>query len=117
MALSKSYTILAQLSPVVNILTDLYSVPIGAQTIISTIFICNRNSYNIFFDLAFAPDGEADQDYHYLYSNQKLGPYLTFAFTTGPTMNGNDPTGDTIRVKATSSRVAFNVFGVELSQI
>jgi hypothetical protein len=115
LAIRKSYSILAQLAPTANILTDLYEAGAGIQTVISTIFICNQNSTTVYFDLSFAPDSAVDDPSQYVYKNQKLGPYLTFAFTTGVTLVGNDPSGDLIRAKSSNSLVSFSVFGVELT--
>ena len=117
MAISKSYSPLAQLSPVAGVLTDFYEVPIGSQTIESSIFICNRNSFPILFSLALALESAVDSDAQYLYSLQKLGPNLTFVFTTGCTLTGNDPNPDLIRIFTNYNKVSFNMFGVEIATL
>lgn len=106
-----SLKILGQVVPSSNVLVDLYTVPPGIQTSISSITICNQDITDITFSITVAPGGAADDPKHYIYKNLPLYLADTFIATVGLSLTSTD----VVRVSTTSASVSFNIFGVEVS--
>ena len=91
-------------------LTDVYTVPGGTQTTISTVFVCNRGSATT-FRLAVAIAGAGGANAQYLYYDQAIGANTTFPITCGITLAATD----VLRAYAGSANVSVNIFGEEES--
>lgn len=98
-------------SPVANTLTALYTVPAATSATVSSVVACNTTVGPVTFRISVAPAGAADAISQYLYYDQPLAAKDTFVATIGLTL----ATTDVIRVEASSTGVAFNVFGVEVT--
>lgn len=103
--------VLGQIVPTANVLTDLYTVPLGVQTSISSITICNQDAIDVTFSVSIVPGGVADNPKQYIYYNTLIYNSDSFIFTGGVSL----ASGDVVRVSTTSSLVSFNIFGVEVS--
>jgi hypothetical protein len=103
--------VLAQQSPPASALTDAYVVPGATSATCSSLTICNRNNADVTVSVSVAVGGAADADEQYLYSDLPLTAHNTFIATVGLTLAASD----VIRVKASSTAVAFQFFGVEVS--
>lgn len=99
---------LAQSTPG-NTLTALYTVPVATSALISSITVCNCTDENQTFRLRIAADGGADDTKHAIYHDEVVRPGRTFVATLGITVQA----AGVIRALASSSLVAFNVFGKE----
>lgn len=105
------YKVLGQSNPSAATLTDAYTVPGATSAIISSIAVCNRSAVATTFRLAIAPNGEANNDKHYLAYDAPLGANEIWVYTIGATLDA----ADVARVYATLATVSFNIFGEELS--
>ena len=104
------YKVLGQASPAANTLTDVYVVPSGNSTVISTVTICNQNSSNVSFRLAVRPGNAAVETKHYVSYDTAIPLLDTVSLTLGITLAATD----VISVRATSANVSFNIFGSEI---
>lgn len=105
--MAESLEIIAQAALPATTLTDVYTVPAATQIASSTITICNRSATPTTFRLAFAPDGDPNDDAHYVAYDAPLAANEVWGFTIGVTLND----GDVIRAYAGAATVTVNVFG------
>jgi hypothetical protein len=108
--MATTYKVLGQNNPTANTLTTLYTVPVGANTVVSTIAICNIDANTATFRVAVRPSGEAIANKHYLNYNTALPGNDTITATIGLTLSAND----VVSINASSSLVAFSLFGSEI---
>lgn len=106
-----TYKVLGQRNPAANADTDAYTVPAGAQAIISTLAICNQGSSQATFRVAVRPGGAALAAQHYVAYDTPVDGNDTVTLTLGITLAA----GDVITVRAGSASVSFNAFGSEIS--
>lgn len=104
------YKILGQNNPTANTLTTLYTVPVGANTVVSTIAICNIDANTATFRVAVRPSGEAIANKHYLNYNTPIPGNDTITATIGLTLSATD----VISINASSSLLSFSLFGSEI---
>lgn len=110
--MADAFSVLGQVLVSGGILTDLYTVPLGTQTTISSITVCNQNSgVSAFFRISVAKAGAADNPAQYIYWDIEIEQNDTFIFTGGLTIGA----GDIIRVQSDVGSVSFNLFGVEVT--
>ena len=103
--------VLGQSAPNATTLTDLYAVPAAKSATISTIMICNRGATATSFRVAVSPAAAAIANQHYIYYDQALDGYSTYAATIGITL----ATTDIVRVYSGTANLSFSVFGIEVS--
>ena len=108
--MADSLKVLGQVIPSAGVLTPLYT-PAGSSAVVSSVLACNRGSAAARFRLAVAVAAAADDPKQYLYYDQILAPFTTFAVTLGIAL----ATTDAIRVQSDTGTVAFNAFGVEVT--
>ena len=108
--MTTTYKVLGQNNPTANTLTTLYTVPVGANTISSTIAICNIDANTATFRIAVRPSGEAIANKHYLNYNTPIPGNDTITATIGLTLSAND----VVSINASSSLLAFSLFGSEI---
>ena len=101
--------VLAQSAPSITTETDLYTVPANTETIVSSIFICNRDMADTTFRLSVAAGGGATANKDYLYYDHPLPGTLTFKVTAGITLAA----GDVVRIYAGSASLSFTLNGQE----
>jgi len=93
------------LAPTSGSLQTLYTAT--ADTVISSIIVCNRSTTPTSFRVALRPLGISIRDNHYLYYDQLIDGNSTFIATIGATMIRTDK----LDVYATLDTLSFNVFG------
>lgn len=106
-----SVKIIAQLSPTANTLTDAYTVPANTSTTLSSICICNTNSFVTYFRISVAKGGVVDNPSQYIYYDLPIAGNDTFIATIGLTLASSD----VIRVRSFDTAVAFNFSGIEIT--
>lgn len=109
--MTESLKILAQLSPSANTLSTLYTVPSSTSAVVSSIVMCNTTSNSINVRVSLASAGAADDIKQYLYYDLPIIANDTFIATIGISLASTD----VIRVQASSTGIAFNLLGVEVS--
>lgn len=104
--------VLGQSFPSSGILTDLYTVPVGTQTTVSSFAVCNHdNAVGATFRMGIAINGAANNPAQYIYFDLPLDINDTFICTVGLSLGA----GDVVRVLSSSNTVSFSIFGVELT--
>ena len=112
--MASSYKVLGQLDITSGpTLTDLYTVPAGTETVISTITICNRATSADTFRLALRTDGDAISDKHYLAYDVPVAANDTTTLTLGVAMQATDVLG--VSGSGTASELSVNAFGAEVT--
>ena len=110
--MAQVYKILAQSGPVATTNTDLYTVPAGTQTVVSTLTAVNRSSsVTTSYRLAVVPSGETLEDKHYIAYDAPLSPLDSATISVGITLGA----GDKIICYVSAENITFNVFGVQFS--
>ena len=109
------YKVLGQAQPSPNTFTDLYSVPGGANAVISTVNVCNLSTSNVTFRLMVRPAGPSGiantvASQQYLAFNVPVATYDATAISIGMSLGA----GDIITGHSTEGNVAFTVFGTEI---
>ena len=103
--------VLAQDNPTADILTTLYTVPASTSTVVSSIIVCNLDVVSINFSISVAVGGASNTPAQYIYYQVALDVNDTFIATVGLSL----ATTDVIRVWSSSSNVAFNIFGDQIT--
>lgn len=106
-----TYKVLAQAAPSATTNTDIYTVPAGTQTVISTIVVANRSTSAVTYRIAVRPNAEALATKHYVAYDVTVGASDSTTITLGITVDA----ADVITVYAASADLSFNIFGSELS--
>lgn len=109
--MATSYKILGQARPSNTSNVDLYTVPAGTETVISSIFVANSTSTARNFRIFIRNDGAtAGQANAIAYDVEMAGNSFT-AITTGITLDESD----VITVQsAASNALTFSAFGSEI---
>jgi hypothetical protein len=109
--MATAYKVLGQSAPSATTATTLYTVPSATETVISTIFVCNRGSDASTFRIAVRPNGATLANEHYIaYDVLILGSTST-AITVGVTMDA----ADVLTIYSSSANLSFNAFGSEVA--
>lgn len=103
--------VLGQSAPAAGILTDLYTVPGGAEAVSSTITVANRSNIATSFRIAVRPAGAGILDEMYLFYDIPIPGNDTFGATFGFTLAATD----VVSVLATLPTLSFNIFGQEIT--
>lgn len=94
-------------APSGTMVTDLYTVPAGKHTIISTYNVCNRGSSAGTVRVAFSSGTIQNADYD-IY-DLIIPPNDSYKATCGFTLNA----GTVMKIYASSSNFSFQVYGTE----
>ena len=105
-----SYKILGQAVPAANTSVDLYTVPVGRQSIVSTLNVCNTTLSNVTFRVMVRNAGEAINQKQYIAYDTALPAQDAIGLTLGMTLNASD----VVTVQSYQGNVAFNLFGSEI---
>lgn len=108
------YKVLAQSAPSSTSISNVYSVPVSTNTIVSTLMICNRATVNASYNIAIQPAGAALANQHYVAFNSVVPANDTIALTVGMSLAATD----NIAVQANTTGVnnlSFTIFGTEIS--
>ena len=109
--MATTYKVLGQSAPSATTATTLYTVPSATETVISTIFVCNRGTDAATYRIAVRPDGATLANQHYIAFDISILPKTSTAITVGVTMDATD----VLTVYASSADLSFNAFGSEVS--
>ena len=104
-------SILGQSAPSATTEATLYTVPASTETVISSIFACNRGSSAASVRISVSAAGGATANADYLYYDLLIPPNDTFVATVGITLEATD----VMRVYASNANFSFNLFGQETS--
>lgn len=104
--------VLGQAYPAAATLTAAYTVPATGRAVVSTLKACNRDSSPTAIRVSIAVANAADEAKQYVYYDLPLDANDTFAATEGWTLGP----GDVVRCYSANGLVAFNLFGVEITQ-
>ncbi len=105
------YKVLGQVAPVATTNTTLYTVPASTQTVVSSVYVCNRGSVIDTFRIAIRPAGAALNVKHYIYFDVPIPVGDTFAATVGFTLD----TTDVVTVWAGTTDLSFSIYGTEIT--
>lgn len=108
--MTTAYKVLGQSNPSAITNTDVYTVPSGNSTVVSTVNICNLDSAAATFRIAVRPAGAAISNKHYISYDTAIPAYDSISITIGVTLS----TTDVITVYANTATLSFNVFGSEI---
>jgi hypothetical protein len=111
--MSNTYKVLGQQKPSANTNSDLYTVPISKQAIISSIVICNQSSEICKFRVAVRPAGATIEAKHYISYDTQIPANDTIILTSGMSLGNTDVI--TVYSFATTN-LSFSLFGVEISE-
>lgn len=109
--MATAYKVLGQSAPSATTATDLYTVPSATETVISTIFVCNRGATAATYRISIRPNGAAQANQHYLAYDALLLANDSIAITVGCTLDATD----VVTVYASTANLSFNAFGSEIS--
>lgn len=110
--MANSYSILGQADLTDTNLTDVYTVPAGTETVISTIIIANRTASATTFRIALKPDGAAISNSMYIAYDVPLPASDATTLTLGITLNATD----VVAVQAgDANAVSVNISGTEIT--
>lgn len=101
--------VLGQVAPAATTDTDLYTVPAGKSTVVSTLSVCNRSTSTVAYRIAVRPAGAAINDTHYIAYDVTLTPNSSDYLTIGMTLAATD----VITIYAASADLSFTLFGDE----
>lgn len=105
-----AYKILGQSTPTSSLDTDVYTVPLGKEVVISTITVCNLSGSLCTYRIAARRNSEPIESKHYIVHNADIASAETIGLTFGITLSEND----TITVRSSiSGSLSFNIFGDE----
>lgn len=105
------YKVLGQQTPAANTITTLYTVPSTANTVVSTLTVCNQGAANAAISVAVCPANTSVTTSQYVVNSATVVANDTVFLTVGFTL----ATTDTIRVTANIANVSFNAFGSEIT--
>ena len=109
--MATNYLVLGQVAPNATTATTLYTVPSSTQSIVSTVFVCNRDTASAAFRLSVRPDGAVQADEHYIAYDVRIDGNTIVPITTGITLGDED----VLTVYGSSGSLSFSAFGSEVS--
>jgi len=109
--MATTYKVLGQNAPSASTATTLYTVPALTATVVSTITVTNINATSITYRISVRPAAAVQTNAMYIAYDVSLPANTTDTLTLGITL----ATTDVITVFASSTAVAFNAFGSEIS--
>ncbi len=111
--MANTYKVLGQASPVINVATDVYVVPVTKSAVVSTISLCNTSlSGNATaFSVAVVPSGAVLANEHYILYKRFIEVRDSEFKTIGITLNA----GDKIVVESDSGTLSVSIFGNEIT--
>ena len=108
--MASTYKVLGQSNPSASTDTTLYTVPANRSAVISTLNICNLDINPSTYRVAVRPAGAAIANYHFLAYEATLPASDSISLILGITL----ATTDVVTVRASTSTVAFSLFGSEI---
>ena len=108
--MANTFKVLGQSLPAATTLTDIYSVPNGNSTIISTVNVCNQSNGISTFRLAVKPANASISGVHFIAFDTAVTPNDSLALSMGMTLAQTD----VVTVYSNSGAASFSVFGSEI---
>ena len=108
--MAATYKVLGQVAPSATTDTTLYTVPTGAQAVVSTLFVANRGGAAATYRIAVRPGGETLATKHYIAFGAPIAVADSAALTFGLTLGA----GDVVTVYASTADLSFNLSGTEI---
>ena len=128
--MAQSYGILGQIylgqsgsSNTNNVLSNVYSCPVGSNTIINSIYLCNQSATNGNVSVALYPHtlgtnpiGEVGNS-HFVLKDQEIRQAESLILNLNLTMNAGTTlaVNNAVRTGETSSNVSISAFGVAIT--
>lgn len=110
--MATTYKVLGQVAPADTNNADLYTVPAGTQTVVSTLFVTNVTGTDATCRIYIRKDGAAAADSNALVKDGTVVKNDFKAVTTGITLDA----GDVITVRSgTASALTFHLYGSEVA--
>jgi hypothetical protein len=109
--MATTYKVLGQVAPAATTNTDLYTVPSATSAVISTLVIANLDSTAATYRVAVRPAGETLADKHYIAYDVNVNGADSTTLTLGLTLAATD----VITVRSSTTTLAFNLSGTEIS--
>lgn len=109
--MATTYKVLGQSAPAAATDTNLYTVPAGAQAVISTVNVCNRGTSSATFRIAVRPGGATLANQHYQSFDVPIDANAIIPITIGMTMGA----GDVLTVRSSTANLSFSSFGTEVT--
>ena len=109
--MATTYKVLGQVNPSATTDTTLYTVPAATQTVVSTLVIANLAATDATYRVAVRPAGATLANEHYIAYDVSVGASDSTTLTLGLTLAATD----VISVYASSTTLAFNLSGMEIS--
>jgi hypothetical protein len=103
--------LLGQSAPSATTETDVYTVPGSTNTVVSSIFICNRGTATGTFRLYIRDAGATAANKQYLYYDVEVPAKDTFLLVAGITLEATDK----VTVYMSTADFSVNVFGTEVT--
>ena len=108
----ETYKILGQSATTATSNTVLYTVPTGANTVVSSVVICNRNAgANCVYRVAAQTAGAAMANSHYIAFDAPIAALDTVSLSLGITLGA----GDVLGVYTANGNLTFTAFGSEIT--
>jgi hypothetical protein len=109
------YKILGQVTPAPNTYIDMYAVPAGNSTVVSTLNIANLSTANVTFRVAVKQGGVPASNAwpttkQFIAYDVALPAQDAIGLTMGMTLDATDA----VTVLSAQGNVAFNLFGSEI---
>lgn len=104
-----NYKVLGQSNPSASTNVDLYTVPSGTQTVVSTIVVAALDSSGT-YRIAVRPSGASISNQHYICYDAQLNANDSISWTLGITLSATD----VITVRSSNGSFAFSAFGSEI---
>ena len=102
--------VLAQSTPAVTTLTDVYTVPASTIAVISTLVICNRSAVATTFRISIAVAGAADDVKQYIFYDIPIAGNDSFVASLGVALAATDK----VRAYIGAATLSITLFGVEV---
>ena len=109
--MATSYKILGQAHMTTTSDTDIYTVPAGTETIISTMIVANIGTAATTFNIALRQDGDTLANKHYVAKSVPVAAEDSTTLTLGMALEATDVV--TVAAGA-ADLLSFNLFGAEI---
>jgi hypothetical protein len=106
-----TYKVLGQSNPTANTATNLYTVPVGTQAVLSSVVVCNQTAVAATFRLAVRVAGATLAAAQYVAYDVTVGASDSTALTLGLTMGATD----VLTVYASTATLSFSAYGSEIA--
>lgn len=107
--MADSLKILGQGSPTSGSLQRLYTVPVSASAVISSIAICNTGLSGSWYNIATIKTGSAISNGSYIFYNTFIDSYASHVYTMGISLEASS----SIDVYTYSGSLSYNFYGLE----